>query len=197
MHSIVPVSYKLLTTICSDYDLVRSHHPDSPHCRSLPSDMAHSRFSAIIKAYEILRNPHLHSPHSSRYPHPRHPRANHHPHYSYYAYDPDVWTAEMNRRRAEWRRNQEVWGRYHSYANANGARAGMGAEEEVQWERNGKNAKGFDGMKDPVVMGLGLGVCPSSFCLVETCIDLILCTGLFGCRSFLSSHRLSYSVPLL
>lgn len=128
-----------------DYDLVRSHHPDTPHCRSLPTDLAHSRFQAITKAYDILRNPHLHS---NRHPSSRHspyysshPRSNQHAyrhHYSYYMHDQDVWVDEMNKRRAELKQRQETWGR--------------------SGNANGKNAKGLDGMKDPIVVIVGLSV---------------------------------------
>ncbi|KAH8091712.1 hypothetical protein BXZ70DRAFT_952958 [Cristinia sonorae] len=36
------------------YDLVRSHHPDSPHCRHLDPALRHSRFQAITSAYDDL-----------------------------------------------------------------------------------------------------------------------------------------------
>jgi len=39
----------------SDYDLVRSHHPDSTHCRSLTPSERHARFQAITAAYDVLR----------------------------------------------------------------------------------------------------------------------------------------------
>ena len=38
-----------------DYDLVRYHHPDSPHCRSLEPAERHARFQAITHAYDVLR----------------------------------------------------------------------------------------------------------------------------------------------
>ncbi|KAG8688379.1 hypothetical protein FRC09_012939 [Ceratobasidium sp. 395] len=38
----------------SDYDLVRSHHPDCAACRSLPRSIAHAQFQAITNAYEVL-----------------------------------------------------------------------------------------------------------------------------------------------
>lgn len=38
-----------------DYDLVRAHHPDSPHCRSLSPSERHTRFQAITSAYDVLR----------------------------------------------------------------------------------------------------------------------------------------------
>ena len=38
-----------------DYDLVRYHHPDSPHCRSLEPAERHARFRAITHAYDVLR----------------------------------------------------------------------------------------------------------------------------------------------
>ena len=37
-----------------DYELVRIHHPDSPRCRSLPSNVCRSRFQAITAAYDVL-----------------------------------------------------------------------------------------------------------------------------------------------
>lgn len=37
------------------YDLVRCHHPDSQHARSLPPAEAHARFQAINSAYDFLR----------------------------------------------------------------------------------------------------------------------------------------------
>lgn len=37
------------------YDLVRHHHPDSQHARSLPPAEAHARFQAINSAYDFLR----------------------------------------------------------------------------------------------------------------------------------------------
>ena len=39
-----------------DYELVRVHHPDSPHCRTTTSPAeAHARFQSITRAYDILR----------------------------------------------------------------------------------------------------------------------------------------------
>ncbi|KAL4246800.1 hypothetical protein ABKN59_008023 [Abortiporus biennis] len=40
------------------YDLVRLHHPDSPHCRHLSPSLRHKHFQSITAAYEILKNPH-------------------------------------------------------------------------------------------------------------------------------------------
>ncbi|KAF8653232.1 hypothetical protein AX16_004061 [Volvariella volvacea WC 439] len=37
------------------YDLVRVHHPDSPHCRSLSPEVRHARFQSITAAYDVLR----------------------------------------------------------------------------------------------------------------------------------------------
>ncbi|KLO06531.1 hypothetical protein SCHPADRAFT_687688 [Schizopora paradoxa] len=36
------------------YDLVRTYHPDSPHCRSLPRNVCHARFQAITAAHDAL-----------------------------------------------------------------------------------------------------------------------------------------------
>ncbi|TFK66164.1 hypothetical protein BDN72DRAFT_161147 [Pluteus cervinus] len=37
------------------YDLVRIHHPDSPHSRLIPAAERHSRFQSITAAYDVLR----------------------------------------------------------------------------------------------------------------------------------------------
>ncbi|EPS94893.1 hypothetical protein FOMPIDRAFT_1079253, partial [Fomitopsis schrenkii] len=37
------------------YDLVRVHHPDSPHGRDIPQKVRHARFQSITRAYDILR----------------------------------------------------------------------------------------------------------------------------------------------
>ncbi|CAE6423205.1 unnamed protein product [Rhizoctonia solani] len=42
------------TSTTTDYELVRSHHPDCVACRSLPRAVAHQRFQAITHAYEVL-----------------------------------------------------------------------------------------------------------------------------------------------
>jgi hypothetical protein len=41
--------------LCSDYELVRCHHPDSHHCKVLSPSVAHARFQSIVAAYEFLR----------------------------------------------------------------------------------------------------------------------------------------------
>lgn len=41
-----------------DYDLVRVHHPDSPHCRAASSAEARARFQSITRAYDVLRGRH-------------------------------------------------------------------------------------------------------------------------------------------
>lgn len=38
-----------------DYDLVRVHHPDSPHGRDIPQKLRHARFQNITRAYDVLR----------------------------------------------------------------------------------------------------------------------------------------------
>ncbi|PCH36476.1 hypothetical protein WOLCODRAFT_166953 [Wolfiporia cocos MD-104 SS10] len=37
------------------YDLVRAHHPDSPHNRELAAAVRHARFQALTAAYDALR----------------------------------------------------------------------------------------------------------------------------------------------
>lgn len=44
-----------LLTSSTDYELVRTFHPDSPASRALPSSVRHSRFHAVSRAYDILR----------------------------------------------------------------------------------------------------------------------------------------------
>lgn len=38
-----------------DYELVRIHHPDSAHSRSLPPSERHTRFQSITAAYDVLQ----------------------------------------------------------------------------------------------------------------------------------------------
>ncbi len=52
----------ILGWMTSDLELVRVHHPDSPHTRDIPSSLAQSRFQSIAAAYDLLRNPHLSKP---------------------------------------------------------------------------------------------------------------------------------------
>jgi len=52
------------------YELVRIHHPDSPHCRSLPANICRSQFQSITAAYDVLtgkvhRRSSAHASHSS------------------------------------------------------------------------------------------------------------------------------------
>ena len=65
----------------SDLELVRMHHPDSPHTRDIPSPLAQSRFQSIAAAYDLLRNPHLSKPVMHRE-------------------GDDMYMAEVNRRKA-------------------------------------------------------------------------------------------------
>lgn len=48
------IQYTILIVTLTDYDLVRSHHPDCSACRSLPRSVAHARFQAVTHAYEVL-----------------------------------------------------------------------------------------------------------------------------------------------
>ena len=78
------VTMKLLLILgwmASDLELVRMHHPDSPHTRDIPSSLAQSRFQSIAAAYDLLRNPHLSKP-------------------ATYRDDDDMYMAEVNRRKA-------------------------------------------------------------------------------------------------
>jgi len=52
MHLIHPPQ---LLTSRTDYELVRTFHPDSPASRVLPSSVRHARFHAVSRAYDILR----------------------------------------------------------------------------------------------------------------------------------------------
>lgn len=71
----------ILGWMCTDLELVRMHHPDSPHTRDIPSSLAQSRFQSIAAAYDLLRNPHLSKPATHRD-------------------DDDMYMAEVNRRKA-------------------------------------------------------------------------------------------------
>ena len=71
----------------SDLELVRMHHPDSPHTRDIPSPLAQSRFQSIAAAYDLLRNPHLSKPAMHRE-------------------GDDMYMAEVNRRKAYHARHQ-------------------------------------------------------------------------------------------
>jgi len=68
--------------MASDLELVRMHHPDSPHTRDIPSSLAQSRFQSIAAAYDLLKNPHL-----SKVPMHR---------------EDDVYVTEVNRRKAHY-----------------------------------------------------------------------------------------------
>jgi hypothetical protein len=48
----------LMRNHCSDYDLVREHHPDSASCRSVSPTERHARFQAIRAAYDTLTRKH-------------------------------------------------------------------------------------------------------------------------------------------
>ncbi|CCM05592.1 uncharacterized protein FIBRA_07820 [Fibroporia radiculosa] len=50
-----PAFVPTLITPLQDYELVRVHHPDSPHCRHLSPTERHARFQRITAAYDILR----------------------------------------------------------------------------------------------------------------------------------------------
>ena len=71
----------------SDLELVRVHHPDSPHSRDIPSSLAQSRFQSIAAAYDLLRNLHLSKP-------------------AFYREDDDMYMAEVNRRKAYYARHR-------------------------------------------------------------------------------------------
>ena len=64
-----------------DLELVRVHHPDSPHTRDIPSSLAQSRFQSIAAAYDLLRDPNLFKP-------------------AMHKDDDDMYMAEVNRRKA-------------------------------------------------------------------------------------------------
>jgi len=77
----------IIWCMASDLELVRVHHPDSPHTRDIPSSLAQSRFQSIAAAYDLLRNPHL-------FKSPMHRE------------DDDVYMAEVNRRKAYYARHR-------------------------------------------------------------------------------------------
>ena len=44
-----------MSTLLQDYELVRIHHPDSIHGRSIPPRLRHARFQSVTAAYDALR----------------------------------------------------------------------------------------------------------------------------------------------
>jgi hypothetical protein len=44
-----------LPTTREDYDIVRYHHPDSPHNQTQPPSLRRARFQALSAAYDVLR----------------------------------------------------------------------------------------------------------------------------------------------
>lgn len=77
--------------VSTDYELVRTFHPDSPASQAFPSSVRHSRFHAVSRAYDILRGK-------------SHPRLGQ-------GCTDDAYTAELARRRHQHARRQAYRGR--------------------------------------------------------------------------------------
>jgi len=92
------------------YELVRTHHPDSPASQALPSSLRHARFHAITKAYDILRGrSKAHLGHNSA---------------------DDVYSAELARRRRQHARRQA----YHQHSTSENAEAGSMSGADDAWK---------------------------------------------------------------
>lgn len=50
-----------ISTLSQDYELVRIHHPDSIHGRSISPRLRHARFQCITAAYDALRGKRAHA----------------------------------------------------------------------------------------------------------------------------------------
>ena len=92
----------------TDYELVRTYHPDSPASQALSSSVRHARFHAVSKAYDILRG-----------------RSNTHLGHNF---TDDVYNAELARRRRQHARRQA----YHQHATSENAEArGMSGADDA------------------------------------------------------------------
>jgi hypothetical protein len=94
----------------TDYELVRTYHPDSPASQALPSSVRHARFHAVTKAYDILRG-----------------RSNTHLGHNF---ADDVYSAELARRRRQHARRQA----YHQHATSENAEAGGMSGADDAWK---------------------------------------------------------------
>jgi DnaJ-class molecular chaperone len=94
----------------TDYELVRTYHPDSPASHALPSSVRHARFHAVTRAYDILRG-----------------RSNTHPGHNF---GDDVYSAELARRRRQHARRQA----FHQHTTSENAEAGGMSGAEDAWK---------------------------------------------------------------
>jgi hypothetical protein len=92
----------------TDYELVRTYHPDSPALQALPSSVRHARFHAVTKAYDILRG-----------------RSNTH-----LGHNDDVYSAELARRRRQHARRQA----YHQHTTSENTHAGGMSGADDAWK---------------------------------------------------------------
>ncbi|KAI0057353.1 hypothetical protein BV25DRAFT_1831179 [Artomyces pyxidatus] len=93
------------------YDLVRSHHPDSPICRAVPPDIRHARFQAITAAYDTLCG---RGRHRARFDEAQHGHG---------------YAEELERRRRQHQRRQEYHARYKHAAAADADAFNSGGDE--------------------------------------------------------------------
>ena len=112
----------------SDYDLVRVHHPDSPHCIHLDPAVRHTRFQAVSSAYASLTGKKGSGGGSFS--------------------DQDYIRAELNRRR----RYQEAQRRYEQHSAFENDVHGFG-RPRAEW-----NASPDDRWKDWVIISVGIVV---------------------------------------
>lgn len=94
----------------TDYELVRTYHPDSPTSQSLPSSVRHARFHAVTKAYDILRG-----------------KSNTQPGHDF---ADDVYSAELARRRRQHAHRQA----FHQHATSDNAEAGGMSGADDAWK---------------------------------------------------------------
>jgi len=94
----------------TDYELVRTYHPDSPASQALTSSMRYARFHAVTKAYDTLRG-----------------RSNTHLGHNF---ADDVYSAELARRRRQHARRQA----YYQHATSENTQAGGMSGADDAWK---------------------------------------------------------------
>lgn len=134
----------------TDYDLVRTYHPDSPHCRSLPRNVCHARFQAITAAHDALTGKTRLGRHWSNRPHSSSsgsPTSSDYARQRHRDDDPadQAFDEFMARHRAHW--NRPSGARMHGFGNAEWASYADSAE-----------AGADDRWKDRVIMAVMIGV---------------------------------------
>lgn len=128
------------------YDLVRTYHPDSPHCRPLPRSVCHARFQAITAAYDALTGKPTFGRQSSNRPHSHGPSSASSSRHWHRDDDPadHAYAEFMARNRARWRRPGDP--HMHGFGNA-----------EWAAHANASEAGADDRWKDRVIMAVMIG----------------------------------------